>query len=196
MATYSANPSSNSRELSRFVERVAATPPNSTVKGMYIDAFLQTLDRKGIGRPNNKRFMSFKDYPLTDYMSLLLEACPKLHPQESLAEALKLQGRLVYPTLVKSTIGKVIFSIAGRSWAAALPLAARGYEISLKPGSATVQEQSEKAALVALRDVHNFAECFHVGVMEGAMEIFRIDGTVSPQKRDRLCDVDLVIKWS
>jgi uncharacterized protein (TIGR02265 family) len=195
MLTHSQSPQSQSRELARFVERVEATPSHATVKGMYIDAFLQTLDRRGIPRPTTKRFVTFKDYSLRDYMSMLLEACPKLHPRESIAEALKRQGRLVYPTLVSSTVGKVIFSIAGRSWTAALPLAARGYEISLKPGSAQAHDVTESGALVSLRDVHNFAECFHVGVMEGAMEIFRVNGTVTPQKLDRACNVDLVLKW-
>jgi len=195
MLTHSQSPRSRPGELSRYLARVEATPSNATVKGMYIDTFLQTLDRKGISMPTTKRFMSFKDYPLRDYMSMLLEACPKLHPHASIAEALKLQGRLVYPTLVSSTIGKVIFSIAGRSWTAALPLTARGYEISLNPGSAQAHDVTQNSAIVSLRNVHNFAECFHVGVMEGAMEIFRVSGTVTPQKLDELCDVDLVLKW-
>lgn len=195
MLTPSQSPRSQSQELLRFSERIEATPAHATVKGMYIDAFLRTLDRKRLPRPTTKRFMSFTDYPLRDYMSLLLEACPKLHPHESIAEALKCQGRLVYPTLISSTVGKVIFSIAGRSWTAALPLTARGYEISLKPGSAQTHDMTENSALLSLRNVHNFAECFHVGVMEGAMDIFRVSGTVTPQSLNRPCDVDLLLNW-
>jgi uncharacterized protein (TIGR02265 family) len=195
MLTQSQNSGLQSREFLRFSERVEATPANATVKGMYIDSFLQTLDRKGIPRPSTNRYVSFKDYPLRDYMSMLLAACSVLHPRERIAEALKRQGRLVYPTLASSTVGKVIFSVAGRSWTAALPLTARGYEISLKPGSAQAQEVTENSAIVSLRNVHNFAECFHVGVMEGAMELFRVNGTVAPRTLDRVCDVDLVLNW-
>lgn len=195
MPTHSQTSRLNTRELSRFSERVEATPTDATVKGMYIDAFMKTLDRNEIARPTTQRFISFKDYPLRDYMSMLLEACPQLYPHESIAEALKLQGRFVYPTLAGSTIGKVIFSVAGRSWTGALPLAARGYEISLKPGSAAAHDVTQSSALVSLRDVHNFAECFHVGVMEGAMELFHVSGTVTPRALDRPCDVDLTLKW-
>lgn len=182
-------------EIREFESRIDATPEHATVKGMYIQSFLRTLERKGLPHPNNQRYIVFKDYPLREYMRLLLDACPLLYPDHSIREALKRQGRLVYPTLVSSTVGKVIFAMAGSDWNAALPLASRGWEISLKPGSAKLLERTETSAILALRDVYNFADSFQVGIMEGAMELFLIDGTVVPRPVRRICDVDLVMNW-
>jgi len=187
--------SDRKNEFREFEMRIGATPEHATVKGMYIQAFLSTLDQRGLPRPNKQRYIVFKDYPLRDYMRMLLDACPELYPECSIREALKLQGRLVYPTLVSSTVGKVIFAIAGSDWNAALPLASRGWEISLKPGSATLLERTETSAVLALRDVYNFADCFQAGIMEGAMELFLVEGTVVPQPKRRVCDVDLVMHW-
>jgi len=183
------------RERREIDSRIEATPTHAKVKGMYIDSFMRTLDQYGVPRPNTQRYFTFKDYPMREFMHLMVDACPKLHPDCSFKEALKRQGRLVYPTLMSSTVGKVIFAIAGRSWEAALPLASRGYEVSLNPGSATLLDLKPGSAVVALRDVYNFADSFQVGVMEGAMELFHIDGTVVPERKTRVCDVDLIMKW-
>jgi uncharacterized protein (TIGR02265 family) len=183
------------REQRDVAARIEATPETAKVKGMYVDSFLRVLDQFGVPRPTTQRYIAFKDYPLRDFMRMLVEACPKLHPDYSLKEALRRQGRLVYPTLISSTVGKVVFAIAGRSWEAALPLASRGYEISLNPGSATLEDVTPTSAVLALRDVYNFADSFQLGVMEGAMEVFHIDGTVVARPKLRLCDVDLVMNW-
>ena len=181
--------------MREFKQRISETPAHATVKGMYIDSFLQTLEQKRIPRPTSDRFVSFKDYPLQRYMTMLLEACPTLYPHCSIREGLKRQGRLVYPTLASSTVGKIMFAIAGRSWQAALPLASRAWEISLNPGSATLSEVTKNSAILSLRDVYHFADCFQVGIMEGAMETFLVTGTVTPRPMGRLCDVDLLLQW-
>lgn len=183
------------QERRELEAQISATPPTATVKGMYIEAFLRTLNLHGLSRPTTARFVAFKDYPLRDFMRMLIDACPQLYPDCGLREALKLQGRLAYPTLTASTAGKVIFAIAGRSWESALQLASRAWEISLKPGSATLVEVRPHHAVLALRDIHNFADTFQVGVLEGAMEIYQIEGTVVAQPKGRPCDVDLLISW-
>lgn len=195
MSTFTNHPSSDKDDIRYFESRIEATPQHAKVKGMYINTFLRCLDQHGIPHPEARRYLTFKDYPLREYMRMLLEACPKLYPECSVREALTRQGRLLYPTLIGSTVGKVIFAIAGRSWDAALPLASRGYEVSLTPGSATLIEQTPTSAVLALRDVYNFADSLQVGVMEGAMETFRIEGTVTPRPKARACDVDLVMEW-
>lgn len=192
MVAFSGPPSSDPRE---FESRIQTTPANATVKGMYIESFLRTFDQRNLPRPSHKRYVTFKDYSLRDYMRMLLDACPVLYPECSIREALKRQGRLVYPTLLDSTVGKVIFAIAGRNWQMALPLASRGWEISLNPGSAKLLDVTPTSAVLALRDVYNFADSYQVGIMEGAMETFLVEGTVVPRPQTRVCDVDLMMKW-
>jgi len=195
MISSSSSPPNSASERREFENRILATPEHATVKGMYIESFLRTFDQRNLSRPSAQRYVTFKDYSLRDYMRMLLDACPVLYPGCSLREGLKRQGRLVYPTLLDSTVGKVIFAIAGRNWQMALPLASRGWEISLKPGSAQLFDVTAKSAVLALRDIYNFADTYQVGIMEGAMETFLIDGTVVPRPLKRVCDVDLVMNW-
>lgn len=179
-------------ELKRSIE---LTPSSATVKGMYIDSFLKSLDRERIERPTSARYLSFKDYPLRALMSLLLECTALAHPNLPPKDGLRMMGRLVYPTLAESTVGKILFAIAGRDWTAALPLASRAYKISLDPGRATLREITETSAIVELRDVYNFADSYQAGVFEGAMECYQVDGTVTARPLARVCDVDLFLEW-
>lgn len=84
---------------------------------------------------------------------------------------------------------------AGRSWKMALTLISRGYEISLKPGKATVPVMEADRAVVQLRNVRNFGESYHVGVMTGLMHWCRLQGNVVPKVLSQ-SDTDLLISWS
>lgn len=163
---------------------------------MFIESCLKSLERSGMKRDTSARYLSFKDYPLVDLMHLLLEATVQLYPGLSPQEGLRHLGRLVYPTLVNSTVGKVMFSLAGNRFEDALPLTRRAYEISLKPGSVRLVNQSPGRVTVMLRDIWNFADCYQAGVFEGAMESFLVEGTVQVVRMKRDCDVDLHLNWA
>lgn len=162
---------------------------------MYVDSFLKSLDRDRIRRPTEQRFVTFKDYPLRDLMRMLLVSTAEVHPHLPPKEGLMLLGRLAYPTLASSTVGKVMFSIAGRNFEDALPLSRKAYEISLKPGKAELLNRAPGKATLALREVWNFADCYQVGVFQGAMESFQVEGTVRAEPKGRPCDVDLHLEW-
>ncbi len=173
---------------------IAETPPEATVKGMYLKSFLQSLDRDGHQRPTNDRFVTFKDYPLTLFMSLMLDAVATAWPHLPPREGLRRLGQIAYPTLAESTVGRVIFSVA-RSWSSALNLTGKAYEVSLNPSSVTIANMTQRSATVQMRDVWCFPDCYQVGVMEGAMTSYRIKGSVIAQPLDRKCDVNLLLKW-
>ncbi len=179
-------------ELRRSID---ATPNHATVKGMYVESFLVSMEKQGIPRSTDRKFVSFKDYPLREFQHLLLHATTALYPAASPRAGLRLLGRMAYPTLSESTVGRILFAIAGRDWKAALPLSRRAYEISLKPGRAELQNVTDNSATMCLRDVWNFADTYQVGVYEGAMECYLVNGTVTLERRSRLCDVDLHMEW-
>jgi len=174
---------------------ISETPLEATVKGMYVDSLLSMLKRRGITPPTDKRYLSFKDYPLHELMRLMVGAVGVLYPDVSPRDGMIALGRLAFPTLVGTTVGKVIFSIAGSSWVRALNLVAKAYEVSLRPGTALVADLTETSARVELREIWNFGNSYQVGVFEGAMESFGIRGSVRAVTLRRRCDVDLLMQW-
>jgi hypothetical protein len=46
-------------ELEELRALIARVPKHATVKGMFIKGFLQSLDREGISRPTQDRFIAF-----------------------------------------------------------------------------------------------------------------------------------------
>src|SRR6478735_3192787 len=176
-------------------EWIRETPREATVKGMYLETLLSMLKRHGAPLPTDKRYFSFKDYPLHELMRLMLDAVDELYPDVSPREGLIALGRLAFPTFTRTTIGKVIFSVAGNSWERALNLVSRAYEVSLKPGRASVAELTETSARIELRELWNFGSSYQVGVFEGAMAHFDVRGTVRCVRLGRRCDVDLLLHW-
>ena len=174
---------------------ISETPPEATVKGMYVESLLTLLKRRGAERPTDKRYLSFKDYPLHELMRLTVDAVGVLYPDISPRDGMIALGRLAFPTLVSTTVGKVIFSIAGPSWVRALNLVTKAYEVSLKPGMASVKDLTDTSARVELREIWNFGNSYQVGVFEGAMESFGVRGSVRAVTVGRRCDVDLLMQW-
>src|SRR5689334_16994743 len=91
---------------------IGETPPEATVKGMYVETLLTMLRRRGAPSPTDKRYFAFKDYPLRELMRLMVDAIGVLYPELSPREGMIALGRLAFPTLTSTTIGKVIFSVA------------------------------------------------------------------------------------
>jgi uncharacterized protein (TIGR02265 family) len=174
---------------------ISETPLEATVKGMYLDSLLSMLKRRGAEPATARRYLSFKDYPLHELMRLMLDAVGVLYPDTSPHEGMIALGRLAFPTLLSTTVGKVIFSIAGNSWVRALNLVTKAYEVSIRPGTASVEDLTETSARVELRQIWNFGDSYQVGVFEGAMAHFRVNGSVRAVRVGRRCDVDLSMQW-
>ena len=174
---------------------IKETPPEATVKGMYVDTLLSMLKGRGAALPTDKRYFSFKDYPLRELMRLMVDAVDVLYPDISPREGMIALGSLAFPTFTSTTIGKVIFSVAGNSWLRALNLVTKAYEVSIRPGTATVMDLTETSARVELREIWNFGNSYQVGVFEGGMKHFGVRGSVQAVRVRRRCDVDLIMRW-
>lgn len=183
------------KEYEELESLIALTPETATVKGMFLSSFLESLDRGGYARPTEQRFLSFKDYPLRVFMQLMLEAISTAWPTLPPTAGLRRLGQGAYPTLAESVVGRVLFSVAGRNFGTALQLTEKAYRVSLNPGVARLASLTEKTAVLEMRDIWNFADCYQVGVMEGAMVAYRVKGEVRAQKLSRPCDVNLHLRW-
>jgi uncharacterized protein (TIGR02265 family) len=138
--------------------------------------------------------MAFKDYPMRRFMELLLEGACQLASEQSPGRGLRALGKLAFPALSGSVVGKVIFSVAGRDWPSALHLAPKAYKVSTHPGTASVVDLGPNYARVELRNLYNFGDSYHVGVFEGAMASYGVQGQVAAECLSR-GDTDLRINW-
>jgi uncharacterized protein (TIGR02265 family) len=182
-------------ELSAHEEAVRKTPEANRIHGMYVVGLRQLLEAEGIQGHGLEDVQRFRYYPLRNYMQLLLDSATTLYPNSVTREGLRMLGRLVIPTFANSLAGKVLMSVVGNNWELGLNCLARGYQVSLRPGKASVVESLRGRARVELRDVWNFGDSYQVGVIEGLMHWCQLDGHVVPHVLSP-CDTDLVIQWT
>jgi uncharacterized protein (TIGR02265 family) len=187
------HPESN-RELRRLFDWISETPHANTVKGMYVTGIGQALNARGVSYVAPARIHPFKDYPLREYMELLLDSAVTLYPDVPVHVGLYRLGQLAIPTFGSSIVGRVIMGTVGQSWELALKCVTRGYEVSLKPGKAVVAELKQGTALLELRDIWNFGDSYQVGVVHGLLTCCGLSGKITPRVISR-GDVDLRIEW-
>lgn len=175
-------------------ERLRAVPPEATVKGMFFDGPIAEAFRRSGDRPGKPSYVAFKDYPLTEHIQVLVACAMAGYPDVPVREGLRRLGRDAFRTFLESLAGKVLFSVAGRNFDAALGLVARSYGIAGPVGTATVIQRTPDAAVIRMKDIFNMPDCYHVGVFEAAMEYFRMDGEVLTRVRSS-SDVDIMMAF-
>ena len=194
-------PSSPSPSIAAFGEpssRVMSRPPPSassvTVKGFYLTALTRELASQG-HYLDGPRFREFSDYPLEVAHQLVLECAQRLYPDERRSSALRRVGWIIYPTLLSTMIGRVIFGSLGDDVPAVLRAAGRGFEVSISEGRYEAVRITSQAAEVRVRNFHLFPDTFLVGIFEGLLARYGHAGAkVTPTLLSH-CDVDLTMSW-
>jgi uncharacterized protein (TIGR02265 family) len=174
-------------------KRIAMAPDDGWVRGMFFHDPIALAREKAGRAPGLERYVGFKAYPLRDYLRVLVGCAELAHPQVPLREGLRRLGHLAYPAFVASTVGRVLFSVAG-DWITALRLASQAYRVAVDPGRVSIRDEAPGVAIVELRRMWSFAEAYQVGVFEGAMQAFGKTGDV----RIRVIstsEVDLRLAW-
>ena len=175
-------------------KQVRRAPVLGSVRGMFIREILDAVQSAGARLPVAKRYVSFKKYPLPDYLQVIADGCALIHPDVSLRRAMRRVGRLTYPNFVKTVLGKTILAVAGNDFSSVVKLAPKAYRATIKPGDAKVKEKGERKVVVELRDIWNFPDSFQVGVWEGALAACKVEGEIKVRSRD-LANADLEITW-
>lgn len=173
-----------------FSARIAAAPANAMVRGMFFDVIAQGVAR---GPKAKSRYISFKTYPMREYLELLAAAVQEERAL-SAAECVRRLGWRVYSSYADTLTGTAIFSIAGRDFGRVVEAAPASYKVALTPGSVRVRSLEPGRAEVELRDVYNLPEFHQVGIWEGAMKACGVSGQI----RTRVIDfgaVDFEVTW-
>jgi uncharacterized protein (TIGR02265 family) len=143
-------------------------PKHLTTKGMFLTGFLEEAGRRG--KPLTWRsYIGFKDYPSTEVLRLFRELATHLYPGVPVHEVLRQLGRVVYPTLSRSLIGRALFAALGKNPNKILNLVPRGYSVSSQDFVATVLENNPTSALFRVEGYPNFPISLNIGIIEGAL---------------------------
>lgn len=168
-------------------------PPTATVMGLFFNAALEAV-RRARGKPLARLpYVSLRDYPLTEHVQLLVECAEQAYPDFQLRLALRRLGRDAFDAFMKSTVGWAVFGIAGRTWSTAAPLISRAYSLTGPVGGATVLANRPDCLVIGLRGIWNFADSYHVGVFEAAVDWYQKRGEVLVRSHS-VADIDIHIQ--
>jgi uncharacterized protein (TIGR02265 family) len=172
-----------------------ASSPGVTVKGFYLSAMVRELATHGHHLTSRASFRDFSDYSLTQAREILDETVLRLYPQERRGEGQRRVGWIIYPTLLSTMVGRVIFGSLGHDLGAVLGVLRRGFEVSISRGSYEPVEIRERDAHVRVRDFPLYPDTFLLGAFEGLLAHYDLaDGKVEVKKQSAT-DVDFYLSW-
>ncbi len=166
-----------------------------TVKGFYLSALIRELASHGHHLTTRTSFRDFGDYPLELARELLDECAQRLYPHERKGEGLRRIGWIIYPTLLNTMVGRVIFGSLGDDLHAVLRAAGRGFEVSISRGRYELVSAGPNHAHVRMRDFPLYPETFLLGIFEGALASYGYGEAKVSARKLSLNDVDLHLEW-
>jgi uncharacterized protein (TIGR02265 family) len=171
------------------------TPKQVTCKGFYFRALHKELSDNGHHLTQPSSYRDFGDYSIAEAKDLLFACAERLYPTERHDEALRRIGWMIFPTLLSTIVGKVIFGSLGNDVRAALRYAGRGFEVSISEGRYEAVHIGEREADVTIRDFPLYPATFLVGVFEGALAHYGFaDSRISVRVLSSR-DVDMHLVW-
>ena len=174
---------------------IAKIPADASIKGMFFQDAIETAKRLSGTSPAARNYISFKSYPMREFVRVLADSARAAYPALSTRQGIRRLGSTVYPTLVDSMVGKVLFSIAEKSIRRALELTPRAYEITVSPGNAKLTWVEEGRAVLHLEHLWNFPGTYHVGIFEGAISAFEATGSVKVKQHSEH-EAELLVTWT
>lgn len=170
--------------------RIASIPEGAQVRGMFFRDLLRVVPPLRMDR----RYLPFSNYPMRDYVAMILSAARAAHPTLPAASAVFKVGLGVYSVFASSLIGSAIFSVAEHDYRRALELAPKAYALSMSPVEFTIPELKPGYAQVQLRSLWVFPDLYQSGVLLGAMKVSGVEGTARVTRHSP-CDVDIELRW-
>lgn len=161
------------------VEReLECIPPTSLIRGMFIQPVVNEAKRAQRGTLNTRdRYVPFQFYPLREHARLLAETAALVFPKLSMRQALRKLGRGAPHAFLNSRLGRVVLQPGLDVFEIVMGFA-KGYELCLSPGRASVEQRAERVLDVTLEDLHYYLDSHHVGAFEGTLRMANLQGHV------------------
>lgn len=184
-------------EAEVYLRRV---PDGVTCKGMFF-AELQKAARPHRGSLQepiteliDRRYVAFRDYPLTEHMRLTASLAPVLYPQEGIRQGLRELGRQAYPTFAGSIAGRVAAGFIGDDINRVLDISSRALQLSLSRGSVVTRSLGERRYRLEFEEIYGYLDSYYVGVVEGALLHHGMKPTVAVTLHSPI-DGTFVVQW-
>jgi uncharacterized protein (TIGR02265 family) len=177
-----------------LAERLHRVPAEHTIKGMFIQWILEEARAASGSAPASDRYAPFQDYPLREWIELLVGCVPLSHPQVPVREGLRRFGQRAYAMFAASVVGQVLVGVADQGAGARIRLLPRIYRIAGRAGNVDASFPAPHRAIVHLRDVWDFPDAYHVGVCEGGLRALGVSGQVKVRMISQ-ASADLDVCW-
>lgn len=159
-------------EAQAYLRRV---PPEVTCKGMFFTELQKLARSHGVGLSSSvtelveRRYVAFRDYPLTEHMRLTASLAPLLAPGQSPRQGLRILGRRAFPTFAGSIAGRVATGFIDDNMNRVLDVSSRALHLSLSRGSVVAHSLGERSYELKFQEIYGYLDSYYVGVVEGAL---------------------------
>jgi uncharacterized protein (TIGR02265 family) len=177
-----------------------ACPPTATTRGTFFQFLVDVVHDKrhradifdGVG---SRRWVPWNNYPLIDFMRMAINVVRILHRERAVGEGLRSIGRMAYPSFANTMAGRVILHAFGDDIDAMMLAVPRAYAVSVSHLKVTSTRLGPRHWQVQMRDVFNFVETYHLGVLEGALLARGVTPNMQIRRHARPCDLDFDVQW-
>jgi uncharacterized protein (TIGR02265 family) len=174
--------------------RARSCPSSGAVKGMFFSAIADETRKRTGASVGREKYTAFRGYPLREWLEFLPAAARAAHPHHPPRAGMRRFGQGAFDVFTSSIAGRVLFSIAGRNIMMAVPLTARAFDVIGSHGSVAVVLNEPGRAVFALRDMWDYIDAWHVGIYEGALRAFGVEGNVRVRNYDH-SNADLEVRY-
>lgn len=181
-------------------ERLATTPAQYTVRGMYHaelakelgDAFPKIAEQL-LAPPAGGRYLPFRAYPMRDHARLALEVARRHHPDCSMREALRRLHRGNMQTFMSSTIGSVIAAMVSDVKGACLRCP-DAFAQSRTGGEVISRAIEARAVEITMRDSNPWLDCADLGSLEGLVMHYDAEPRIEVELSSPV-DATFLVRW-
>ncbi|MGZ3416667.1 MAG: DUF2378 family protein [Polyangiales bacterium] len=163
-----------------IAEHVAQVRPGTTIRGIFIRDLVSRAEAAGVrtelfalaGVPR-RPYLAFTEYPLTDWVRLLLAAGRVLHRDVTWAEGLRRMGHGAMPAFLTTRVGAMIFNAFAPDLERMLLQAPKVYRVITTAGQVSAERAGPRHVQLFYEGFPGMLDSHQVGVIEGVLRHYR-----------------------
>ena len=174
-----------------LAEHIRRLPSGATIKGIFFLEFQRVAEEAGVWPTvmravglTKRRYFAFRDYSLADNLRLALAVASHVYPGVSPGEGLRRLGHNALDVVMRSQIGRAVFGLLPRDLEPIFLRGPKAYKLLLGVGDVSAEKISDRTYRIHMRNLPVFLETYQVGVLEGVLRYFEVQGRVLVAMQD------------